>query len=71
MYVLGWFFLIVIVVLWRRDVKAAKEIYAILISEVKRERAELEVLRKNYMSLIPNGGIHKETSPEESIKGGN
>lgn len=56
MYVLGWLFFILIIALWRRDVKAAREIYARLISEVRRERAELEALKKSYMMLLPKEG---------------
>ncbi|MBF0539663.1 MAG: hypothetical protein HQL03_15585 [Nitrospirae bacterium] len=56
MYVLGWFFLILIMALWRRDVKAARETYLRLISEVRRERTELEALKKNYMALLVKEG---------------
>ncbi|KJU81765.1 hypothetical protein MBAV_006035 [Candidatus Magnetobacterium bavaricum] len=53
MYVLGWLFLILIISLWRRDVRAARDIYLRLISEVRRERAELETLKESYMMLLP------------------
>ncbi|MBF0337791.1 MAG: hypothetical protein HQL05_08150 [Nitrospirae bacterium] len=61
MYVLGWLFFILIIALWRRDVKAAREIYARLISEVRRERAELEALKKSYMMLLPKEGGREDS----------
>ncbi|MCI4625275.1 MAG: hypothetical protein L3V56_04860 [Candidatus Magnetoovum sp. WYHC-5] len=52
MYYLGWMIVIVIYMLWKRDIRKAHEAIKALKESLQSERGEIESLRKKYEHLI-------------------
>jgi len=52
MYYLSWALFIMILFLWRRDVKKVKESYRYILEEIRNERKELDLLREKYINLL-------------------
>ncbi|MEO5356526.1 MAG: hypothetical protein H7844_04415 [Nitrospirae bacterium YQR-1] len=52
MYYIALFLLIFIVILWRKDLSAAKKMYCDMINELKGQRMELDKLRNHYSELL-------------------
>lgn len=58
MYYIGWFIIIAIVILWKRDLKEAKETHQYILEIFRKEQQEIEMLKERYSLMI-----------KESVKG--
>lgn len=52
MYYFALLLLIFFIIVWRRDLKAAKKMYSNMLSELQVERMELDKLKSHYSELL-------------------
>ncbi len=63
MYYLSWILFLIVLFLWKRDIRKIKESYRYILDEMRKERKDLDTLREKYISLLDKD---KELSEQSS-----
>ncbi|WP_420264988.1 hypothetical protein [Candidatus Magnetominusculus dajiuhuensis] len=56
MYYIAWLILVVVVALWKRELKETKAAYLTILGELKSERMEFDKLKERYLILLNGQG---------------
>ncbi|MBF0555119.1 MAG: hypothetical protein HQK96_11290 [Nitrospirae bacterium] len=56
MYYIAWVIFVVVVALWKRELKETKAAYLTILGELKSERMEFDKLKERYMVLLNGQG---------------
>ncbi|MBF0515717.1 MAG: hypothetical protein HQK97_01190 [Nitrospirae bacterium] len=67
MYYIAWVILIVIVAIWKRELRQTKAAYLAILGELKSERMEFDKLREKYAALL-KAQMAKSDKPDKFDK---
>ncbi|KWT82085.1 hypothetical protein [Candidatus Magnetominusculus xianensis] len=57
MFYIAWVIVVIMVALWKRELRDARTAYINILGELKSERLEFDKLREKYMILLKEQGV--------------